>query len=231
MNNTNKFQKTNLSIGENIDPGMYTSVKENDFIKHEVFEPSQLADEKKKDLRTHHFSFGEMDPNMQSTMKTAFQGKEGTIISKENRQKQTNKMRRHNFKIGNGKNVLGTNSTYLQDYQERESKAGPGMSKEDLKQRLIDLRNTNMILGQDKPTMVSTMREHFGSKEGDRVELDRKALQKTNFTLGDARADLQSINRAVYVAHPPQQQINLEEKQKLINDLRSKRMCKCRPSF
>lgn len=33
-----------------------------------------------------------------------------------------------------------------------------------------------MILGQDKPTNVSTMKDHFTKKEGDRVKLNRMKL-------------------------------------------------------
>lgn len=221
--NINKFQKTNLVFGTDKIDGMYASVKDKEYIKHENFQPSLLADDKKKDLRSHHFEFGGWEPNMTTTSKIDYVAKQGQAPNMANRQKQTNKMRKHNFSIANGQEVRPQASTYLRHYQGEQGEGDTrGMSKEELQQKLIELRNTHMVLGQDKPTNLSTMKRDYTKKKGDRVELNRMALQKSHFDLGDTPQNLQSVNRMTYVAHQNQGPQNQMEKQKLIDDLRSK---------
>jgi hypothetical protein len=56
--NLHKFQKTNLLLGEDQHANNYISTNVKDFVAHKAMAPSRLNEEKKNDLRTHHFQFG-----------------------------------------------------------------------------------------------------------------------------------------------------------------------------
>lgn len=77
-----------------------------------------------------------------------------------------------------------------------------------------------MVLGQDVPVNLSTMRDHYRKLNVEPIKLNRKALQKTHFNLGTDSNDMQSVNRMTYKAKwvPAH---NNEEKEKLMADLRS----------
>lgn len=67
------------------------------------------------------------------------------------------------------------------------------------------------------------MREAYQKIDVQPIKLNRVALQKTHFDLGSEPNDMQSVNRITYKAKqvPP---MNNDEKQRLMDDLRSKKM-------
>lgn len=197
------------------------STKKNDFVEHKNFMPSKISDETMNDLRNHHFSLGDWDPYKQSITHENYPEKPLPQNMKENKQRLTNKMRKHNFKIGDGKSSF-PNTSYGRQFKAIPPNAiEKGLSKEELKQKVINLRNTNMILGQDRPVQVSTMRDAYKKLQMEPIKLNRTALQKTHFSLGNDVNDMQSVNRMTYKAKWAPGHNN-EEKEKLMADLRSK---------
>ena len=132
-------------------------------------------------------------------------------------------MRKHNFELGNSK-VNQRSSTYNQAYQPSDPEIyNQGPSKAELKQKMLDLRNTHLVLGQDPKNMVTTMKNDFSKRENPNTmaKLDRVALQQSHFHLGNQVSDMESMNRMSYVTHKHGNEDIEAEKERLMADLRS----------
>jgi hypothetical protein len=57
-----------------------------------------------------------------------------------------------------------------------------------------------MVLGQDPSVQFSTMKQAYQKLDIEPIKLNRTALGKTNFTLGNDHSDMQSVNRMTYKA-------------------------------
>merc|ERR1711935_446615 len=110
-------------------------------------------------------------------------------------------MRKHNFELGNSQKH-NRSSTYGDQFKPMEKgQAFQGPSKEELKQKMLDLRETHLLLGQDPKNMVTTMKAAFqdrGQNEAGAVKLNRAKLQGSHFELGHLNNDLKSMNQISY---------------------------------
>lgn len=143
-------------------------------------------------------------------------------MSGNNRGQLTYKMRKHNFQLGNPSDNMA-NSTYDTAYVPYGNESFNAPNTEELKKKVIALRNTNLVLGQDPNNDVSVMRADYQKISGfEPVKLNRAQLQKTHFTMGSENPELTSINRTFYKAHKHDpNSSNDKEKIALMEDLRS----------
>lgn len=224
---TYKFQKTNLNMGDNHHPGRWTSVHDKDYVKHDYVAPSRLNEEKKQDLRTHHFNFGNLllpfrrlEWSQGQRVKDEFPQKE-VDLDFRNGEVLKNKLRNDNFEIGDHSRKMA-NSVYDTTYVPHPVDRFAAPNREELKKKVVELRNTNLVLGQDKNDVASTMKADYKKISNFQPTiLNRAHLQKTHFELGTDQPNMTSINRTYFKAPKPDLSGTLEnEKRELIADLR-----------
>ena len=76
------------------------------------------------------------------------------------------------------------------------------MSNEILKQKVLDLRQSNVVFGADHHPMTSIQQKDFTTKSANPpASSNNNAIRQTNLILGDAPSDFQSINQHIYVEH------------------------------
>ena len=132
-----------------------------------------------------------------------------------------NKLRKHNFEIGDENGKLA-NTVYDTTYVKHPFDPNAAPNAEQLKKKVIELRNTNLLLGQDMANNVTTMKNDYRKIDNfEPTVLDRARLQKTHFHLGDDAPQLTSINRTYFKAPKIDPTGSVEkEKKDLIDDLR-----------
>jgi len=231
---TYKFQKTKFILGdEEGQKNQWVSTNAKDFTRHHGVIPSRLNEDQKRDLRTHHFEFGNLTVTFSGDWKgtkvsefTDEYVKKHTDIDTANSDQLKNKLRKHNFKIGDSDGKLA-NSVYDTTYVKHPFDPNAGPNAEELKKKVVELRNTNLVLGQDQPIDMTTMKDHYRKiNDFEPTILNRAQLQKTHFQMGEDAPQMTSINRTYYKAPKIDPSNSVEaEKRALIEDLRSKRHC------
>eukprot|EP01017_Pseudomicrothorax_dubius_P044800 TRINITY_DN7622_c0_g1_i4.p1 TRINITY_DN7622_c0_g1~~TRINITY_DN7622_c0_g1_i4.p1 ORF type:complete len:496 (-),score=99.24 TRINITY_DN7622_c0_g1_i4:114-1601(-) len=182
----------------------------------------QLNAEKLHDLRTHHFTLGGSAPGYSSTAQREFGPKEYQEGQKREQIEQRNKMRRHNFELAESKQN-NYSSVYNREFNKNFApEEYAARNPEMLKEQALSLRRTNLILGKDpNDHFRSEMQANFGQKDGGErysQTVTGKGLRATNFTLGTAKDDFETVNTQYYTAHPPQKSVNLSKE--LASDLK-----------
>jgi hypothetical protein len=190
--------------------------------------------EKLEDLRTHHFSIGKnkglgmilglggFGNQMKTSNMGEFYPKEISDAAKKEQRAQVNKMRQHNHEFRDLKQPM-LNSSYNQSFNKEFSPSdlAQASSKEDLKKKVVDLRQTNLVLGQDPNKINSTSRASYvHHKDARPVNPDPNKWQLTSFSLGNQVNEPKTISQEYFVEHPPGQKS--EEMARLKADLRSK---------
>jgi hypothetical protein len=198
---------SHFQIGQVTNPTMYTTVNNRDFKHHVGHEMSRLNDEKKADLRNHHFSFGSHEPNFQTLSAAEFGAKNNSLTiarQKQEQEDQKNKMRKHNFVFGETDKPHYSsvyNKEYNKEFNPDDFKQG--LSAEALKQKVVDLRKSTVCFGADQHPMTSIHMSDYTSKNAHLLPPanDNVAIRKTNFVLGETPTDFQSVSQHYYVEH------------------------------
>lgn len=223
-----KFQKTNLSIGTETGTNHWVTTNNKDFVKHGHSEQPRLNEERKKELRSHQYDFGRHVMTLgnwtgakMSEFKDEYTKKHVDVDTKNSEQLK-NKLRKHNFTITDPSYKLA-NTVYETTYTPHPKETLNMPNSEELKKKVIELRNTNLVLGQDKPYNTTTMQADYQKITNfEPSRLDRAKLQKTHFELGNDPRQLTSINRTYFKAHKYDPANSVEaEKRELMEDLRS----------
>lgn len=157
----------------------------------------------------------------ESEFRDEFTAKQAQIDTKNSEQLK-NKLRKHNFQVGDSA-AKTAHSVYEAAYVAHPIDQFNAPNSEELKKKVVELRNTNLVLGQDPAHNMSTMRADYSKKEGGPIKLNRANLQKTHFLLGEEPMNLTSMNRTDFKA--PRTDPNMsrdDEKRALIADLRSR---------
>lgn len=141
----------------------------------------------------------------------------------KNGEQLKNKLRKHNFQIGEPDSKLA-NTIYETAYIAHPVDKANMSNSEQLKKKVIELRNTNLVLGQDPSYNTTTMQADYQKvKNFEPSVLNRAQLHKTHFDMGGFEQDMTSINRTYYKAHKHDPANSVEqEKRELIADLRSR---------
>jgi hypothetical protein len=79
-----------------------------------------------------------------------------------------------------------------------------GLSGEQLKQKVVDLRKSHVVLGEDVKKMQSVAMHDYVPKntEGVKPANDNVAIRRTNFELGVNQPEYASMSSTYYVEHP-----------------------------
>lgn len=159
-------------------------------------------------------------------MKTSNMGeyytKEISDAAKKEQSAQVSKMRQHNHEFRDLKLPMFT-SSYNQNYNRAftPGELAQGSTKEDLQKKVVGLRQTNLVLGQDGDKINSTSRASYvAHRDAQPVNPDPNKWHKTSFSLGNQVNDSKTVSQEYYVEHPPGQKS--EEMARLKADLRSK---------
>lgn len=218
------FSASHLKFGDYTSKNFYVSAKDMDYTKPVGAEVARMNDDKKRDLRSHHFNFGGWGPAHNTTSADTYTKKDLDCNLVSSKQDQVNKMRKHNFELGNSNKTYRT-SAYGSSYQpvDKNILTG-GPSKEQLKERMLELRETHLVLGQDPKQHQTTMKQAYTydpNFQSGPVKLNRSALQGSHFDLGHANNDMQSMNRVSYQNPEHDNAASNEEKERLMRELRS----------
>ena len=100
----NKNRKSHINFGNYENNNFYVSLKDRDFQNHGPQEIARLDDEKKRDLRRHHFTYGGWDQDHSTTAGSTYCEQKIDMDVLRNKMEKTNKMRRHNFELGMSEN-------------------------------------------------------------------------------------------------------------------------------
>ena len=108
----------------------------------------------------------------------------------------------HNFTEIEGKQY---SSEYNKNYNKEMDPnfLKQGLTGEQLKQKVIDLRKSHVVLGEDVKQMQSIAQKDYVAKQGEGVKPanDNVAIRKTNFELGVNAPEYASMNSTYYVSH------------------------------
>jgi len=222
-------QKTKLDLrashfqfGAHNPAKMFCTVSQKDFKDHQGFQPSKLNEEKKRDLRASHFVLGNDQNRYASLSHTNFPEKHIPIgLHKQEQEEQKNKMRKHNhdFTETHKKQFA---SEYHANYNKLNDPSclKQALSARELQQKVVDLRKSHVVLGEDFNPMKSIAQIDYQSKKGGLVKPanDNVNIRRTNFQLGNASNDMASMYQQSFVPHAAQRS---ESQGALMKDLRA----------
>ena len=128
-------------------------------------------------------------------------------LHKQEQEEQKNKMRKHNhdFTETNKKHFASEyNANYSKTADADSLKQG--LTAQELRQKVVDLRKSHVVLGEDFKPMKSIAQTDYVSKQGHILPPanDNVAIRRTNFQLGNEQGDMASIYQSYYVKHPKQ---------------------------
>lgn len=98
---TRDFRKSHLKFGDYQSDNFYLSLKNRDYTNPGKQELAKMNEEKKRDLRSHHFNFGGWGPMHTTTTGATYIEKAIDANLLSDKQEKVNKMRKHNFELGN----------------------------------------------------------------------------------------------------------------------------------
>lgn len=141
-------------------------------------------------------------------------------LHKHEQEVQKTKMRKHNhdFTETHKKQFA---SEYHANYNKAQdpSSLRQALSAKELQQKVVDLRKSHVVLGEDFNAMRSIAQTDYQSKKGGLVKPanDNVAIRRTNFQLGNAGGDMASMYQQSFVPHTAQRS---ESDGALMKDLR-----------
>jgi hypothetical protein len=208
-------QKTKLDLRAshfqfgNHDPAkMFHTVSQNDFKAHQGFQPSKLNEDKKRDLRASHFVLGHDQNSYASLSHINFPEKHIPVgLHKQEQEEQKNKMRKHNHDFTETSKKQFA-SEYHATYNKLNDPASlkQALSARELQQKVVDLRKSHVVLGEDFHPMKSIAQIDYQSKKGGLVKPanDNVNIRRTNFQLGVTPNEFASMYQQSFVPHPAQ---------------------------
>jgi len=79
-----------------------------------------------------------------------------------------------------------------------------GLSAQELRQKVVDLRKSSVVLGGDHKPMQSIAQQDFQFRPGtiEKAANDNVNIRRTNFQLGNENGDMASMYQSYFVKHP-----------------------------
>ncbi len=221
------LRASHFNFGPHDPAKTFCTLKQKDFKEHVGFHAPQLNEEKKRDLRASHFVLGEISFCIKVITNSGnYQGNHGTSnrtdfqekyipagLHKREQEEQKNKMRKHNhdFTETTKKHF---SSEYNNNYNKEQdvSSLKQGLTPQELRQKVIDLRKSHVVLGEDYKPMQSLAQADYQSKQAHILPPanDNVNIRRTNFKLGNDQGDLASMYQSYYVKHPKQKTESFE---------------------
>ncbi|KAL4462049.1 hypothetical protein ABPG74_000894 [Tetrahymena malaccensis] len=181
----NDLRSTHYILGTDDPNKLFVSTAAQSFIKPVNPQVSQLSVETKNDLRSHHFNLGHYNDKVLSDYKLNYDQKQIDPETLKDRKEQINFLRKHNHDFGDKNNYHSSmyNENFNKSYDPQFLKQGK--SKEEIMQQIVDLRKTNLVMGNNNPQFTSEAMSEFNNKpQAHRTQVDL-GLKKSHFKLGE----------------------------------------------
>lgn len=153
-------------------------------------------------------TLGQYQPNYATLNHAEFQEKYIPVgLHKHEQEVQKNKMRKHNHDFTEThKKQFSSEYNANFNKQNDPNSLKQALTSQELRQKVIDLRKSHVVLGEDYKPMQSVAQADYQSKQGSYVAPanDNVNIRRTNFKLGVTQDDYVSMNQQYYVAHPTQ---------------------------
>jgi len=216
------LRASHFQLGTEKSNKAFFTVSQKDFKEHVGFQPSKLNEDKKRDLRASHFVLGNYQPQYASLNHVNFPEKHVSHDQNKLEQEiQKTKMRKHNhdFAETNKKQFSSEYNSHFNKQNDPNS-LKQALSAQELKQKVVDLRKSHVVLGGDYNQMRSIAQTDYQSKQAGYVAPanDNVNIRRTNFKLGVAPNEFASSYQQNFVPHPAQK---AELQGGLIKDLRA----------
>jgi len=184
----------------------FVTLHQKDFKEHVGFQPPRLNEEKKRDLRSSHFVLGNYHAPYASLNHANFTEKYIPIgQQRQEQEEQKNKMRKHNhdFTETNKKHLTSEYHAHFNKQNDPNS-LKQGLSPAELRQKVIDLRKSHVVLGGDHKPMQSIAQQDYQFRPGTILPAanDNVNIRRTNFKLGTEQGDMASLYHSEFVKHP-----------------------------
>lgn len=186
----------------------FQTLHQKDYKQHIGFVPPTLNEDKKRDLRSSHFVLGNYGTQFTTLNRENFQQKHVSIaLQKQEQEEQKNKMRKHNHNFNET-----SKKQFSSEYNTKFNKAidpenfKQGLTAEQLQQKVVDLRKSHVVLGEDYKPMQSIAQADYTAKPITRIGAanDNVAIRRTNFQLGQTPAQYSSVYQDNFVPHAAQ---------------------------
>ena len=218
----NLLRKTHFVAGVDDMDRRFRSIYKEDYIGHPQ-NMSQLNEENQKDLRTHHFKYGfDSQPGSEkiSEHHAEYIKKQVPDVDREN-QKLMKKIVSSSTKIWDDQDRY-MKSMYKESYPTPEADGQPRHTKNDIQKQLIQLRSSNILMGNNNPDYTSIFMEDYYNKG---VQAYQKTpppydLKATHYKIGDSAPVYQSSHRVDFDWKDPE--IAGDQNKALAKDLRGK---------
>jgi len=193
----------------------FYTISQKDYKEHTGFQAPKLNEEKKRDLRSSHFTLGSWNPAYASLNHVNFPEKHIPMnLHKQEQEVQRSKMRKHNHDFTETQRKM-----FSSEYNNNFNKANDpnslkqALTGQEIRQKVIDLRKSHVILGEDYRAMTSIAQGDYTSKQGSFVppSNDNVNIRRTNFQLGVNKDDFASSYQESFIRHPLSQRANLHE--------------------
>jgi hypothetical protein len=144
--------------------------------------------------------------NYNTTTHSIFQEKYNSIAKQREEQEAARaKMIKHNHQFAETQQKMYS-SEYNKNFNKEYDAASlrQGLTAEQIRQKVVDLRKSHVILGEDHKPMQSVAMRDYKAKNSDYVPPanDNVAIRRTNFILGTNPTEYQTVTSSYYVEHP-----------------------------
>jgi len=204
------LRASHFQLGTTNEPNKtFKTISQKDYKEHAGFQTVKVDEDKKRDLRASHFVLGNHGTQYASLNHANFQEKHIPMnLHKQEQEEQKNKMRKHNHDFTET-HKKQFSSEYNHNYNKQGDPASlkQALTSSELRQKVIDLRKSHVVLGEDYNPMRSIAQIDYQSKQSASVAPanDNVNIRKTNFQLGVAPNEFASMYQQAYVPHPTQQ--------------------------
>jgi len=202
------LRSSHFNFGPHDPAKTFCTLNKKDFKEHVGFQPPSLNDEKKRDLRSSHFTLGNHNPTYATLNRAEFQEKYIPVgLHKREQEEQKNKMRKHNHDFTET-HKKQFSSEYNNNFNKQidPNSLKQALTSQELRQKVIDLRKSHVVLGEDYKPMQSVAQADYQSKQSHFVAPanDNVNIRRTNFQFGVTQDEYVSMSQQYFVAHPPQ---------------------------
>ncbi|KAL4505331.1 hypothetical protein ABPG72_002393 [Tetrahymena utriculariae] len=197
------LRNSHFILGDYNKPGFYNTMHNIHYPYHKGAQGAKLEEEKRRDLRTHHFQLGSYGPTIKTSNNLVYNQKPLQKDLQHERDAQKAKMRAHHHNFAESTNIVMTthyNDQYNKDVDPQALKQG--IPAAELKQKVVDLRNSHIILGKEYLPMVTTQQNDYSQKPEAKREAVNPLLQQSHFQLGNSGPDFKTTNNQFHDRQP-----------------------------
>lgn len=195
------LKASNFDFGSYQRPNFYSSTTKMSYKPQRDFRPESLNEDKKRDLRTHHFSFGKQGQFHTTSSNLTYVTHDIPQNLRSLQDEQCKKMRTHHHTFKESTNDA-VSSVYNSTFNKNFDPKSYSVDRNETKLRLAELRNSNIVLGKNNIHMSSVSKGSYGPKEMPNIRKVDIDNSKTNFDFGSQRPEFQTTNSMFHTEQP-----------------------------